>query len=127
MRLYLGLGVATAGLAALGELVLGPGGATLALSYEALALVVVAHVSVLILWRVRRERGPDPLLDERYSVARRDAVITTIVGLLAFRRLTEVPVPPELITVALLVALLAVPVYGLRYLLWYWRGEFDRH
>lgn len=126
MRLYLGLGAATALVALAGE-AWRPGGGTDALAVEALALVAASWAAVLILHRVRRVRGADPLLDERYSVARRDAVITTIVGGLAVRRLTEVGVPAELITFALLVALLAVPVYGLRYLLWYWRGEFDRH
>jgi hypothetical protein len=125
--MYLGLGLLTAGVAGVGELIR-PGGGTDALAWEALGLVAAAHLSVLMLWRTRRARGRrDELLEERYSVARRDALITTIVGALAVRRLTEVPVPAELITIGLLVALLAVPVYALRYLLWFWRGEFDRH
>lgn len=99
--------------------------------YDSLALVtlflpVAAWGSVVILWRAWRLR-PSPVVYERLIVATRDAAVATLVAVLALRRLLrlEAALPAETAAVLSVVALLAVCVYPIRLLWWYWRGDFD--
>lgn len=97
--------------------------------YDSLAavfvlLAVAAWAAALISTHANRLR-PNPVAGERAWVAQRDAFVATVVALLGLRRLLEVPVPAEAVTVGLVVALLAVCLYSVRFLVWYFRGEYE--
>lgn len=78
------------------------------------------------LWRRAARARPNPIVRERALVAGRDAVVATLVGFVGVRRLLDISgVPGEAITVVLVAALLAVCIYPLRLLVWYYRGEFE--
>lgn len=123
MRLYLGLTAAVAGVTG------GLAALNLANPYDTLSVVSVAGVAATwaaawVLRGVARYRGT-PVSRERSTVANRDAVVATLVGLIGLRRLTGFGVPSELITAGLVAALLAAGLYGVRWVIWYWRGEFE--
>lgn len=98
-------------------------------AYDSLSVIALALMGVAW-WAVRVFRhaakiAPSPIASERADVALRDAVVVSLVGLLAVRRLTGFPIPPELITAGLLLALFAAGIYAVRLLVWYYRGEFE--
>lgn len=100
-------------------------------AYDVLSMVVVgltaaAWIAAHILRQVRVLR-PNPVIDERSLVATRDAVVATLVTLIGLRRLLglEDEIPGEVATALFVAALLAICLYPVRLLLWYFRGEFD--
>jgi hypothetical protein len=117
--LGLGLALTTGGLAVIGFEMYD------VLSVVALGLCALAWWAWWV-WRRAAQHRPNPIVRERAVVAGRDAVVASIVGFIGVRRLLDFQgVPSEAITLLLVAALLAVCLYPLRLLVWYYRGEFE--
>lgn len=124
MRAYLALaGVLAATVAALSLVGIAPYDV---LSVAVVWLTVAAWVAAVILHKAHTLR-PNAVVDERSLVATRDAVVATLVALIGLRRLLglEQVIPGEVASVIFVAALLAICLYPVRLLLWYYRGDFD--
>jgi hypothetical protein len=96
------------------------------LSVASLVLLALAWWAWWI-WHRAAVRRPNPIARERALVAGRDAVVASLVGAVGVRRLLDIQgVPSEVITLLLVTALLAICLYPIRLLVWYYRGEFER-
>lgn len=100
-------------------------------AYDVLAVLVIGLTAAawVVAWIMRQVhvRRPNAIINERSLVATRDAVVATLVTLIGLRRLLglEDEIPGEVATALFVAALLAICLYPVRLLLWYFRGEFD--